>query len=633
MSATTIPPTTPSSYALAAGGKPVSAWAVPRKSSESSPATENTLITSSPEGAVDTKSSIDTSLKAVKPTSPETTPTDLTPSTDSASSDVASATNASSSSSTTSSTTSTADSSSSDSPAAVATKQNLTPAPVPKVNPWKLREENLTGAAVPTSTDPLPAEMESLGGAGKGSKAAGVLDAKNWPTPEEDVSPDLAKKGPKEAKSRQTGKEKWVPLSPSVLMSAKQPPRSNKPFPRANAGNKPNGNAHGDAEHATARGNRSFAKNNRQKGNLANGPSDRKTGPGPQNEKWTKRTDKQGFRDEKEKDEKDGKPARKDSVADADAFLGQDSPTQAKADVEFDAQAAAAVPGSAAYGQGKDKARFARAGYVNGTTAAVNGATQTSPSGRIFTPNGVNHTGTQQLPKANQQQAAAKNSQRISPRPVHSSPQYSQQNPQHYGYQHHNFKNNQFRRQSAGGPTFPAVQRQYFAPQQDFSMYAFTHVFPPQPAVFPGYMFEPMNVVTAQVDYYFSTENLCKDIFLRRNMNSAGLVPVQVLANFNRVKSLTNGDMAVLLDAIRHSHIVELVGNKVRQRERWSAWVLPADERLPFGKDDEEAEALVAHEKQNAGRYGSPDEFAAADAKFTKLSSEAPAFIPKTSGN
>ena len=148
--------------------------------------------------------------------------------------------------------------------------------------------------------------------------------------------------------------------------------------------------------------------------------------------------------------------------------------------------------------------------------------------------------------------------------------------------------------------------------------------------------------INCHSEYYFSVENLCKDIFLRRNMNTAGLVPVQVLANFNRVKSLINGDMSVLMDAIRHSHVVELIGNKIRQREHWSSWVLPVEERLPSGKDDEETNLLLSSDRRSSepayqtrqsiekhNSDGQNGEWRAPK----KLSSDAPTFVPSAAKN
>jgi la-related protein 1 len=41
-----------------------------------------------------------------------------------------------------------------------------------------------------------------------------------------------------------------------------------------------------------------------------------------------------------------------------------------------------------------------------------------------------------------------------------------------------------------------------------------------------------------QIEYYFSMDNLCKDIFLRSKMDDQGFIPISVIANFNRVSTL-----------------------------------------------------------------------------------------------
>ncbi|XP_058098962.1 la-related protein 1C-like isoform X2 [Magnolia sinica] len=77
-----------------------------------------------------------------------------------------------------------------------------------------------------------------------------------------------------------------------------------------------------------------------------------------------------------------------------------------------------------------------------------------------------------------------------------------------------------------------------------------------------------------QIDYYFSSENLCKDIYLRRNMDEQGWVTISLIANFNRVKQLTN-DVQFILDAMRSSSVVEVMGEKIRKRGDWMQWPLP----------------------------------------------------------
>ncbi|ORX52706.1 hypothetical protein DM01DRAFT_1336489 [Hesseltinella vesiculosa] len=80
--------------------------------------------------------------------------------------------------------------------------------------------------------------------------------------------------------------------------------------------------------------------------------------------------------------------------------------------------------------------------------------------------------------------------------------------------------------------------------------------------------------ILQQIDYYFSVDNLCKDVFLRGKMDAEGYVDIQVLAEFNRVKQWTT-DLALIKEALQDSHVVQMEGQKVRKREGWEQWVMP----------------------------------------------------------
>ncbi|KAF7729970.1 La ribonucleoprotein domain member 1 [Apophysomyces ossiformis] len=80
--------------------------------------------------------------------------------------------------------------------------------------------------------------------------------------------------------------------------------------------------------------------------------------------------------------------------------------------------------------------------------------------------------------------------------------------------------------------------------------------------------------IIQQIDYYFSIDNLCKDIFLRGQMDHEGYVDLRLLANFNRVKHLTT-DIDFIREALKQSNVVEVKGDKVRKKEGWKTWLLP----------------------------------------------------------
>ncbi|KAJ2079326.1 hypothetical protein H4R24_003858 [Coemansia sp. RSA 988] len=85
--------------------------------------------------------------------------------------------------------------------------------------------------------------------------------------------------------------------------------------------------------------------------------------------------------------------------------------------------------------------------------------------------------------------------------------------------------------------------------------------------------------VKAQVEYYFSVENLCKDIFFRTQMDPDGYVPLSLIAGFNRLKSVTT-DLEVVRDALLSSDVVELSesGDRVRKHGDWATWLFPKQE-------------------------------------------------------
>ncbi|XP_065567880.1 la-related protein 1B-like isoform X1 [Artemia franciscana] len=75
-----------------------------------------------------------------------------------------------------------------------------------------------------------------------------------------------------------------------------------------------------------------------------------------------------------------------------------------------------------------------------------------------------------------------------------------------------------------------------------------------------------------QIEYYFSDENLQKDFFLRRRMDSEGYLPVSLIASFHRVQALTQ-DVSLVIQSIKDSGALELRdGVKVRTRANPTKW-------------------------------------------------------------
>ena len=70
-----------------------------------------------------------------------------------------------------------------------------------------------------------------------------------------------------------------------------------------------------------------------------------------------------------------------------------------------------------------------------------------------------------------------------------------------------------------------------------------------------------------QIEYYFSEENLLKDIFIRKKMDSEGYLPISLIASFHRVASLTQ-DVSMIISALKDSLSVVLSESQLKARPR-----------------------------------------------------------------
>ena len=91
-----------------------------------------------------------------------------------------------------------------------------------------------------------------------------------------------------------------------------------------------------------------------------------------------------------------------------------------------------------------------------------------------------------------------------------------------------------------------------------------------------------LTMVTIQLDYYFSIDNLCKDVFLRKHMDSKGFVFLSFIAGFKRIQSLSQ-DYELLKAACMSSTVIESVKGedgheRLRRKDGWEKWVLQSME-------------------------------------------------------
>jgi len=76
------------------------------------------------------------------------------------------------------------------------------------------------------------------------------------------------------------------------------------------------------------------------------------------------------------------------------------------------------------------------------------------------------------------------------------------------------------------------------------------------------------DAVRAQMEYYFSPQNLANDSFLVSKMNDERYVPVELIASFERIKSLTT-DLPLIVESLEDSDQVEVSadGKMIRLKE------------------------------------------------------------------
>lgn len=79
-------------------------------------------------------------------------------------------------------------------------------------------------------------------------------------------------------------------------------------------------------------------------------------------------------------------------------------------------------------------------------------------------------------------------------------------------------------------------------------------------------------------EYYFSEENLRRDIFIRRKMDEEGYLPITLIASFHRIQALST-DIAMIIESIQDSEQLEIYKNfKVRSKVDPTKWPIKGGE-------------------------------------------------------
>ncbi|KTW25787.1 hypothetical protein T552_03400 [Pneumocystis carinii B80] len=181
-----------------------------------------------------------------------------------------------------------------------------------------------------------------------------------------------------------------------------------------------------------------------------------------------------------------------------------------------------------------------------------------------------------------------------------------------------------FRPPTCGNLTIPFYPNEKY--HQSY-MYDYSHI--NHVGMFMPIIYDPMvlkNCILSQIDYYFSVENLCKDLFLRRHMDSQGWVNLLILANFNRIRSFAL-EYNFIRDITTYSRTVDVNFSDgydlVRKKEGWEIWVLPEEERDPSVRS---GRSLISTKYSN-------NEKPTMTPKALKESIDALPFLPRTNLN
>ncbi|KAF2029418.1 hypothetical protein EK21DRAFT_67678 [Setomelanomma holmii] len=130
-------------------------------------------------------------------------------------------------------------------------------------------------------------------------------------------------------------------------------------------------------------------------------------------------------------------------------------------------------------------------------------------------------------------------------------------------------------------------------PLQTYNMYDYGMVQQPMSAVpYTPYVdqFALFQMITTQVEYYFSLDNLLKDLYLRRHMDSQGFVALEFIAAFNRIKSLSTDIELIKLVCQQSAAVQYRTGedgqDRLRRREGWEQFVLKMADRDASAQND-----------------------------------------------
>ncbi|KAI3400335.1 hypothetical protein diail_3716 [Diaporthe ilicicola] len=137
------------------------------------------------------------------------------------------------------------------------------------------------------------------------------------------------------------------------------------------------------------------------------------------------------------------------------------------------------------------------------------------------------------------------------------------------------------------------------------------------------------NTLRAQIEYYFSATNLPKDLFLRENMDSQGFVPLDVIADFSRVRQISQQNLHYVREACMDSEDIEFVlgdgkTELLRRRDGWEKYVLPEANRREQARNP--GPASFQHKSRHSMHMNAPNYHQQGSMPFAYPAMSPPAF-------
>ncbi|KAK2063871.1 La domain-containing protein [Colletotrichum caudatum] len=125
----------------------------------------------------------------------------------------------------------------------------------------------------------------------------------------------------------------------------------------------------------------------------------------------------------------------------------------------------------------------------------------------------------------------------------------------------------------AGGPSNSGRMRQV---QTNMSQVTWDYGMPMTPGSYPAFYEQTRHLMIPQFEYYFSVENLLKDEFLRKHMDSQGFVPLELVLGFSRVRTVADPQTlrAICAECPQLDYVIGDDGvERLRSRTHWQKFV------------------------------------------------------------